>query len=245
MPLPVAAAAIIKAAMLTLAKSSWFRKFLIVKGVGAVAGLSKMVYNKINKLDDATRENLVDIFEETTIPNIKNIILQDYDSELISVVTDRKSRTNPLFYRDEFMEALDEYVYVEIGDNSETLNVPTIDTFNWNQGRLRIIENILEGSVGKYVEVDEEQYIAMYSKRPFTQPFDKTVPKKERIYLLKLNADVNRRWASAYPKDGMVNYPFSNMSSVDIFTNANNYVQENMKDWISAAIKKSQKEQTK
>jgi hypothetical protein len=82
----------------------------------------------------------------------------------------------------------------------------------------------------------------MYSKRPIIQPFDKVVPRKERIYILKLTGDIRRRWRITFPKNDIVRYPFSNQPPVDIFSEANIYVQENIKSWIDEAIKESQKE---
>lgn len=192
------------------------------------------VRKKVEQLDGLIQEKYIENLENYYIPTIQNIILQEYDIELTGSVTDRKSKTNPIYYRDEFEQALLDFEYV--GQGSIKLTTPETDNFNWNQGRLKIIENILEGTSGIYVEIDEEQYIAMYGKRPIIQPFDKTVPLKERIYIVRLTGDVRRRWAQTYPKDKIVRFPFSNQPPIDIFEPADKYVQENINSWIDEAI---------
>lgn len=196
----------------------------------------------VDKFNKIIQDTYIFNLETYYIPTIQNIILQEYDVELTGRVTNRRARTNPIFYREEFEAALMDFEWIEISGAGTKLMTPETNTFNWNQGRLRIIENILEGSVGVFVEVDEEQYVAMYGKRPIIQPFDKAVPRKERIYILKLTGDIRRRWRIAFPKNDIVRYPFSNQPPVDIFSEANIYVQENIKSWIDGAIKESQKE---
>jgi len=200
------------------------------------------VKKKVIQFDRLVQERLIENLENYYIPNIQDIILSTYDIELTGRVTDRRSRTNPIYYRDEFEEALLGFEWIVEGRKETKLMTPALDTFNWNQGSLRIVENILEGTIGTFVEIDEEQYIAMYDKRPNIQPFDRAVPIKKRIYLLRLTGGLRRRWREVYPKQDVVKYPFSNTPPVDIFSPADDYVEENMNDWISEAIKESQKE---
>jgi hypothetical protein len=205
----------------------------------------KTVRKKVDNINKVIQETYVFNLETYYIPKIQDIILQEYDIELTGRVTDRKARTNPIYYREEFAEALVNFEWVDISPEATTLMVPEINTFNWGQGRLRIIENILEGSIGVFVEIDEEQYVAMYDKRPIIQPFDKAVPRRERIYIVKLTGDVRRRWRTAYPNKGLVRYPFSNQPPIDIFGPADKYVEENIKGWIDEAVKESLKETSK
>lgn len=206
---------------------------------------TKLVHKKAEELNKKIQELYIFNLETYYIPAMQNIILQEYDIELTGRVTDRKARTNPIYYRDEFEQALLDFDYFDTSQGAIKFTTPEIDNFNWNQGSLRIIENILEGTLGVFVEVDEEQYVAMYNKRPVIQPFDKTVPLKKRMYVIKLTGDVRRRWRNAYPKNDIVRYPFSNQPPIDIFGPGNKYVQENIKDWINEAITEVQKRETK
>jgi hypothetical protein len=204
--------------------------------------IRKSVVKAVEKLDEYIKLIYIENLETYYIPTIQNIILQEYDYELTGRVTDRRARTNPAYYRDEFSTALTEFKWVDRGSDYVKLIVPEVSTFNWNQGRLRIIENILEGTLGIYIEVDEEQYVAMYGKRPIDRSFDNTVSIKERIYLLRLTNNVAKRWKEIYPKEKEVRFPFSNQSPIDIFDGANKYVSNNINSWIDEAIKEAQKE---
>ena len=179
------------------------------------------VRKKVNQLDRLIRETYVFNLETYYIPVIQDLILQSYDIELTGRVLNRRAKTNPIYYRDEFQEALYNFEWIVESKDETILMTPETDTFNWNQGRLRIIENIVEGTIGKFVEVDEEQYIAMYDKRPILQPFDRAVPLKQRIYLLRFTGDLRRRWRQAYPRDDMAEFPFSNTPPIYIFSTAN------------------------
>jgi len=205
----------------------------------------KLVHKKAEELNKMIQELYIFNLETYYIPTMQNIILQEYDIELTGRVTDRNSRTNPIYYRDEFEQALLDFEYIDMSQGAVKFTTPETDNFNWNQGRLRIIEDIVEGTVGIFVEIDEEQYIAMYSKRPIIQPFDKTVPLKERIYIVRLSGDIKRRWSETYPKRKIVRFPFSNQPPVDIFEAGSKYVEENIKDWINEAITEVRKRETK
>ena len=206
---------------------------------------TKLVHKKAEELNKMILETYIFNLETYHIPVIQDIILEEYDIELTGRVTDRKSRTNPIYYRDEFEEELINFEWIDENSDQAKLTTPEIDNFNWSRGSLRIIENILEGALGVFVEVDESQYVSMYGKRPIIQPFDKTVPLKKRIYILKLTGDVRRRWGNTYPKNNLVRYPFSNSAPIDIFGPANKYVEEHIKSWIDEAIKEVQREATR
>ena len=202
----------------------------------------KAVHKKAEQLNKLIQETYVFNLETYYIPRIQGIIMQEYDIELTGRVTDRKSRTNPIYYRDEFEEALLNFEWIERAGGAVKLVTPEINTFDWRQGRLRIIEKILEGLVGRFLEVDGQQYITMYEKPPIGEPFDKTVPRKQRIYTLRATTAVKRRWIQSFPKKPMVDYPFSNQPPVDIFEAANKYVEEEIRGWIDEAIKEANKE---
>lgn len=207
--------------------------------------LLKELKKKVKSIDKSVVKNFVRIFELDYIPQIKEAILTDYDNELVALVTDRNSRTNPLYYRDEFKTALDNFEYLSVNSGKVKLTIPDIENFNWGQGRLRIIRNILEGTLGVYVEVDENQYVAMYDKRPQIAPYDKTVPARERIYLLRYTADLRNREIATFARPVLVRYPFSNTPPIDIFNRAEDLVNENLGKWMADIIGDSIKENSK
>jgi hypothetical protein len=180
------------------------------------------------------------------IPQIKELIMENYDSELVDVVTDRKSKTNPLFYREEFETALDEFEYIVKNEDYITLRVPDIENFPWQNGKLKIILNILEGTFGVYVEVSEQQYIQMYNKKPLNvEPYDKTVPRKERIYLLRYTAKVKHREKEIFNRQILVRYPFSNSPPINLFEPTIKFVEFEFETWIKESMMKTTKEYSK
>jgi hypothetical protein len=185
------------------------------------------------------REDLVKIY----VPQIREVIMQNYDVELVGRVTDRNSRTNPIYYREEFEEALDNFNWLEIGMKYTILVVPDNEIFPWNTGRLRILQNIVEGTIGNYVEVDEEQYVALYKKQPvLALAYDKTVPRKERIYLLRYTPALQRREREVFSARVLVRFPFSNTPAIRLFEPAIEFAEENGSGWVSDITKKATKE---
>lgn len=208
--------------------------------------LSKQAMEKsVSKLDELIQDRYVENLENYYIPIMQDLILREYDVELTGRVTDRRSRTNPMFYRDEFEQALMDFEWIDVDVGKTTLMVPETETFNWRQGRLTVIENIVEGVIGRFMEVNGEQYVAMYGKNPAIQPFDKTVPRKQRVYTIRITIDGQRRWNTAYAKQGIVEYPFSNQPPVNLFDTANTYADENISKWIEEAIKEVKREITR
>ncbi len=202
----------------------------------------KFIMDKLKRQERMLKAGYLREIEEEIIPRYVDSVMVEYDTELVGPVTDRRSKTNPAEYREEFQTVLENFEYVSTGDMTTTITLPEVDTFPWGVGRLRVIQNILEGIIGNYIEVDEEQYVALYDKRPIIEPYDKTVPRKQRIYLLKWNSNVNRRWNEVFSKDAPVRYPFSNMPSIDIFFQPNKELEDNIMDWLPGLIRKKIKE---
>lgn len=185
-------------------------------------------------LEKSSKEKFLQTLMVLAVPQITGAILEDYDSRLVAAVTDRKSRTRPDLYRDAFVDRLFEFDYIKETPKGATLCTPDMDNFNFS-GQLRIIENILNGTAGVHVEVDEEQYVQMYSRQPrLTDLFDPDLPKKKRIYLLRLTVDVRNRLRNN--NIDLVRFPFSNTPSIDIFGTANSLVEDNLGMWVDDTL---------
>jgi len=203
----------------------------------------RMVRKKVDKHDEYLKDAIREDLAEIHVPELKEIIMADYDAELSFRVTNRKSKTNPTFYREEFVEALDEFEWLDTGTNYTKVIVPDMENFNWGYKRLRVIQNILDGTIGAYVEISEEQYIAMFKKTPLvSQAYDKSVPRKQRIYLLRYNAQVQRQERITYGKRVLVRYPFSNTPPIDIFETATRFSEDTGTEFVAKSIKKATKE---
>jgi hypothetical protein len=190
------------------------------------------------------RSNLIKVMEDN-IPKVQEVILNSYDENLIGKVTNRRSKTNPSLYLEEFTERLEEFEYIDdspIFPNLPAFIVPDIENFDFS-GRLIVIHTILEGLAGKHMEVSAAQYEAMYGTPVVNRaPLDKFVPKKERIYIFRANDDLLGH-AKELPNNlKLVEYPFSDTPSIDIFEEADRYVDSEMDNWRDQAQENAAKE---
>lgn len=196
----------------------------------------KKLSGDMNKL---IRQNLNQKFTKA-IEEIQEVIVAEYDEELVDVVTDRNSKTNPNFYRDEFIDRLSKFEYVETTGDRLSIKVPDMETFDFS-GRLKIVEHIMEGMAGVYVEVNEEDYKSIFGKRPINEdPLDEYVPPKERIYLVRYNSKMKQAERDLNKK--FVRYPFSNTPPIRILEEGERFVDDNMSRWIEEALEEAQKE---
>ena len=173
------------------------------------------------------------------VPDIKRTIMETYENELIGVVSDRKSKTNPLFYRDEFEYRLNDFTYVtEIG-STVMVSVPDMETFDFS-GRLKVLRSIMEGTVGVYVEISALDFEQIFNKQPVNRdPIDEYVPKKDMIYIVKYTGKVRKSEVGVLNKK-LVRYPFSNSPPIDILQSGQSYVDENLDDWIDGSIQEAE-----
>lgn len=171
---------------------------------------------------------------------IIDIVMREYDSSL--TINDRKSKSNPEFYRDDFVERLENFNYIEEGGDTIKFTVPTMENFDFS-GRLKVIEQIMEGTVGVYVEVNAEDYEKMFGKKVLSrEPLDTSVPKRDLIYLMRYNVVVRNAELTTFGKRNyLVKYPFSNTTSIPILEGAESFIDENMNNWVKEAINKATK----
>lgn len=202
--------------------------------------LKQQQVNKLtNSLEDIIKKNLL-IELDKAVLIIKEEILKEYDSRLASVVTDRSSKSNPIFYVDEFTKRLDEFNYINKNSNGGiTLNIPNTDNFDFS-GRLRVLETIMRGISGAYVEVNEDEYKMIFGKKQINQePVDDYVSPEDRIYLVRYDAKIRKVEKDLNKK--FVRYPFSNSPPIDIFDSVEKFVDDNMNIWIDNAVKKAKR----
>lgn len=184
-------------------------------------------------------KHLLDKFN-SIIPDIKQAIIDKFKDELVDVVSDPDSKTNPNLYVDDFSLRLDKFEYIEKDSSSITIVVPDEENFDFS-GRLRVIETITQGLSGIYVEVNEEDYIAIFNKRPINEdPIDEYVSPKERIYLMRYTPRIRKAEKSLNKK--FVRYPFSNTPPIKVLDAGDKYVEDNMDIWIEETLEESQVE---
>lgn len=207
--------------------------------------MKKAVTKIIKNFREFLDEELKKVFEFAA-EEIKEVIMVSYRTEL--VVHDRKSKANPQLevYIDEMINRLDEFEYVqEDPEGKIAFVVPDIDNFDFSGSKMRIIEQILEGTAGVYVEVSAEDYERMFGKRVLARdPIDATVPKKEILYLMRYNSIIRNAERTTFGRRGyLVRYPFSNTPPIPLFDAAEKVAGEKMDRWVKDAISNAIKRQ--
>lgn len=187
----------------------------------------------------AFRTGLLDRFGKA-IDKLKGIIIDNYHMELIDVVPEgSKSKADPALYLNEFIRRLDAFEYIEEIDGLISLVVPDEGTFDFS-GELRLLEMVLNGVSGRYVEMTEADYVLVFGNPPITEEvLDENVPVNERVYIIGYSEKVRR--AEKYLEREFTIYPFSNTPPIDLFTNADEFVEKNIDRWIEEALMESNK----
>ena len=121
--------------------------------------IAKKINEAVVGFEDTSKRRLAEVLTNRAVPMIIETILASYDLELSAVIS-RDSRTNPVLYRDLFQERLEAFEFVAEHERGLVLHTPDDETFDFS-GRLKIIERILNGTAGIYIEVDEGQYVQM------------------------------------------------------------------------------------
>lgn len=190
----------------------------------------------VDTYKELTKKQLILQLEKVSLEVI-DYIMRLYDDELVAVVTDRNSRANPLYHRDEFLEKLNEFNFIEVLENVVQFIIPSMDNFQFS-GRLGMIKNIMEGTSGVYVEIDGEQYERLFpDKKPsITVALDKSVAKKNMIYLIRYTSSLDKMWKVAFPNEKMIRFPFSNTPPFRIFDDTNKFIDDNLDKWIDEAV---------
>jgi len=205
--------------------------------------MNKQVMKAVKKFQKLVEKEIVKVFSSAE-DEVKEAIMTSYRTEL--VVSDRNSKTNPQLemYIEEMLSRLDEFEYVQEGEEGKIMFVvPDMENFDFSGPKMRVIEQILEGTVGVYVEVNAEDYEKMFGKRILArEPLDASVSRKEIIYLMRYNSIVRNAERNAFGRRGyLIRYPFSNTPPIRIFDSADKFVDENIDDWIEEALKSATK----
>ena len=198
--------------------------------------VAKPVSKKVNSvLKKHLNDTLINAIEE-----IKQIIMEEYDDELMSARKDRKSKINYDKYRDEFISRLNNFQFIKVSGNVITLNIPDMETFDFSDG-LEIVQTMMEGLSGIYVEVDEKEYSYIFGRKPkLIDALDKSVASKDRVFLVRYIGNV--RSAEKDLNKRFVRYPFSNISPIDILEAGNIFAKNNLDGWVNNSIERANKE---
>lgn len=191
------------------------------------------------KVESGVRKNIKNEFNNV-IDEIKQVIIEEYDDKLMGSTANSKSLIDYNRYREEFISRLDEFKFIKENGNIITLDVPDIETFDFSDG-LEIVQTMMEGLSGVYVEVNEKEYSYIFGKKPrLADAVDRRVSPKDRVFLVRYTGSV--RSTEKELSKRFVRYPFSNTPPIDILEAGNLFVNNNLNVWINNAIERSNKE---
>lgn len=191
------------------------------------------------KVESGVRKNIKNEFNNA-IDEIKQVIIEEYDDKLMGSTVNSKSLIDYNMYREEFISRLDGFQFIKENGNIITLDVPDIETFDFSDG-LEIVQTMMEGLSGVYVEVNEKEYSYIFGGKPrLAEAVDKRVSPKDRVFLVRYTGRV--RTTEKGLSKRFVRYPFSNTPPIDILEAGNLFVNSNLNVWINNAIERSNKE---
>ena len=165
---------------------------------------------------------------------IHEMIMDQYNEKLVDVVANNESLIDPTFYSDLFSSRLYDFEFIDEDGDSVIINSPDINSFDFSNG-LEPIEFILEGVVGEYVEISDDDYLSVFNALP--QVNDDMISFPEGVHLIKNSITINKLENILNKKFTI--YPFSNMPPIDIFSDAESFIDSNLDKWIDIAIKEA------
>jgi len=171
------------------------------------------------------------------VEQTKRVIISEYD-ELINIVEDPNSKANPALYRDDFIKRLDAFSYIKDAGETVSINVPDMETFDFS-GRLKVIEIVMNGISGFYVEMSLEDFKSIFKRVPFTADSSGVEDlANENIYLIRYNKNIQN--IEKHLKKNFVKYPFSNMPPFNILEKGETFVESNIEKWIENTLEEVQ-----
>ena len=187
------------------------------------------VINNINSLYGIKIEEVF----RSKVDEVKNIIISDYD-KLSSFIVDTKSKADPAQFKELFILAIDKFEFIK-NEINPIFSIPDLDTFDFTD--LELVEQILEGIAGEYVEVPHE-ILSTLGITSSLIPINALVDSQDKVYIMEANDKLKtraERWLG-YP---LVVFPFSNIPAQYelVFGGADVYVGENIDDWVNTALK--------
>jgi hypothetical protein len=199
-------------------------------------GVESKIKKMAKDIDAFVLEALKEVLNEE-VENIKYLIMDGFNL-LSAMVTNPDSKTDPILYRRKFEDRIENFNYIEVGENSVKIHTPDMENFDFSE--LEIVEQILEGTVGVFVEISQEDMEKITGKTVVNnKPVDPSVPKKDRIYLERYTPKVRQKEKEVLEKK-LVRFPFSNTPPLygRVFGPAEEYVSDNIEFWSDEALRK-------
>jgi len=182
-------------------------------------------------------KELYNNFKKDALPEIKDIILRKYE-ELALYRMHKDSKLHLKDFYGDLEELLEENVRVDVetGGGSITLVVPDLEILEKAKDTLKVLQVIAEGLAGRYVEISDKERadIGLASSNAISFVID-----NKNVYLYRRTTALLKAMKEAGVP--IRRWPFSN--PMDIFIEANEYVDEHISGWMTDAIEKASRKQ--
>lgn len=212
-----------------------------------------MINSTEQKIAKDLEARIPEILNDTFEDQIKDIIdigVETYEDLLLNIVTDKYSMANPDNFYDDYVYRLETFEFLNDDDEHPTLHTPSKDVFDYSNS-LSILQLIVEGVVGVYLELPEEDINTLLKSkdiddkvkrrlRSLSVVVGQEVPLSMQFRLLHTRDTLANTVQSILDKK-LVTFPFSNSAPIDLFTPMQKYVDDNIDLWIKESIDKALK----
>lgn len=192
--------------------------------------------SNLNRITDDINDILnksMEIEFSSHIEEIKSILIDSYD-ELSSLKGDSFSHFDLVLFKDRFINTLDDFNFIENEDFIVSIVTPDMENFNFSG--LEILHQILEGTMGVYLEISHDDLSLL--NIPATK--EPVVIGQDRLYLFEYSKALESRAMDILSKTLTI-FPFSNTPPLDkvLFGRAEDFVSKNFDAWVDVAKSKS------
>jgi hypothetical protein len=193
--------------------------------------IKRKVGKTVDALTESIIKNLSMDFEDSLGVRAKEIILEDYNLKLNGVANPR-SKIAPENLMGEFTDRLNDFKYIKKYPDGIKIIIPDMTNIPF-YGKLRPLENLLNGLIGRYLEVEGIDYRRATGKLTYRGQHIRA----DVVYLFKDRKEV-REWSAVLGKKFEL-HPFSNHPPIDIFTRSEEFIDNNLDKFTDEVAEKS------
>lgn len=188
-----------------------------------------------NSLTNNLERELATKLKDKGIPEIKDIILNNYET-LALYRMHKDSKLHLKDFYDDLKDLLDDHLYIKIDGGTISFVVPDITTIEESKTEtLKVLLVIAEGLAGRYVELDDSERFKLGLATHNGLGF---VINNKNVYLYRRTTNLIKAMKTAGIK--IKRWPFSKPE--DIFIQADEFVSDNIDSWLRDVVERSRRE---
>lgn len=175
---------------------------------------------------------LLSFFSTTVRATVLEYVEDYYESVLSNKPHDNRCKVTPEAFKELFMTKLGKLDYAKVHGSQVVLDIPDMESFDFSGG-LEGLQTILEGTVGKYVEITAKEFSYIYGEdHPNVQNFEDL---NNMVFLVE-HTDLIKAKEKHVLKYDLPEYMFSDTPPFNLFESLDSFVEDNMDTWIDTAV---------